>query len=138
MNNTLTHHGILGMKWGIRRTPAQLGRKKSLSGNEEGTKKAGGKEKASSGNSGRKSIKDMTDSELKEMISRLELEKRYRELSKSEEQVRSAKGRDFVADVLEKSGKNIATQFTTYVMGTAVNKLAGSEVVNPKKGQKDK
>ena len=76
--------------------------------------------------------------ELKELISRLELEKRYRDLSKSEEQVRSAKGRDFVADVLEKSGKNIATQFTTYMMGTAVNKLAGSEIVNPKKGQKDK
>ena len=68
----------------------------------------------------------------------MELEKRYKDLSKSSEQAKTSKGRAFVMDVLEKSGKNIATQAVTYAMGSMVNKVAGSDIVNPKKGQKDK
>ena len=30
-NNELMHYGVPGMKWGVRRTPAQLGRKKTSS-----------------------------------------------------------------------------------------------------------
>lgn len=80
----------------------------------------------------------MSDSELREKITRLELEKKYSDLSKPKEQAKTSKGKAFVMDVLEKSGKNIATQAVTYAMGSIVNKVAGSDVVNPKKGQKDK
>lgn len=130
-NSTLQHHGILGMKWGVRRTPEQLARAR-------GKSKSSSESEKESGSSSKKKIKDMSDDELKARISRLELEKRYKDLSKPEEKVRADRGRAFVVNVLEKSGTNIATQFTTYVMGTAVNRLAGSEIVNPKKGQKDK
>lgn len=140
-DNVLQHHGVKGMKWGVRRTPAQLGHPRTVPKRKYLFKGRAGKEDGAAKDkkpSGGKGVKEMTDAEIRERISRLELEKKYRDLSRSENAARQSKGKAFVADVLEKSGKNIATQTTTYLLGTAVNKLAGSEIVNPKKGQKDK
>lgn len=127
----LYHHGILGMKWGVRRSQAQLN---TLSRN----KKVIGAKKSSNSTTQKKTSKTMTDEELKQKISRLELEKRYKELSKSINPPKSTRGKDFVMRVLEKSGENIGTQLATNIMGTMINKAMGSDVVNPKKGQKDK
>ena len=80
----------------------------------------------------------MTDDELRAHISRLEMEKKYKDLLKSENHSRQSRGKSFVSDILEKSAKNIGTQAATYAMGAAINKMAKKEIVNPKKGQKDK
>ena len=144
-DNVLVHYGVLGMKWGVRRTPAQLARARGETSNSRSAKtsKKSSKTKKSASKTSDQKKKPMTDEELKAKISRLELEKRYKELASSVNPPPSRKGRDFVTKIIERSGENIATQFTTYVMGTAVNKLFGSifdddSIVNPKKGQKDK
>lgn len=80
--NELYHYGILGMKWGVRRTPEQLARargktKSSSSDNDTDNNKA----KTSSNTSPKKSISEMTDDELRKTINRMQLEQQYRNLN---------------------------------------------------------
>lgn len=80
--NELCHYGILGMKWGVRRTPEQLARargktKSSSSDNDTDNNKA----KTSSNTSTKKSISEMTDDELRKTINRMQLEQQYRNLN---------------------------------------------------------
>lgn len=127
MSNTLWHYGVLGMRWGRRNgssTSTTTSTKKASPDDEIAKKK--------------NDVSSLSDEELRSKISRLELEKRLNDLSKTEIKTKSTKGKDFVMAVLEKSGRNIGEQAMTYVIGTAVNKIAGQDVVNPKKGQKDK
>ena len=145
-SNELTHHGIKGMRWGVRRyqnkdgTLTKAGRKKMAKLDKEYSKLTGQNRttESPSNNSSftkKKKIREMSDHELKARIDRLDLEKSYFE--------KQSKGKAFIKDVLESSSKNIAKQTVTYLMGKAVNdtigkKLGDINMVNPKKGQKDK
>lgn len=151
-NNELNHHGVLGMKWGIRRSPAQLGHKPSSSNKSSFNRNSSSKtsrlkesKKASSKVEApkKKQISEMSEEEINKKIKRMQLEKTYKQLTSELNPKKVSKGRLFVLKVLEKSGENIATQLTTYAMGTVVNKVASKfvdddRIVNPKKGQKDK
>lgn len=125
----LYHYGVLGMKWGVRKQKKSSGKKKSL------VSKLKDKTASSNKNQNRKSSnkpKKMTDDELKKAIARLQLEKQYKDLKKSQ----IKEGNKLVMEILRGSTKNIGEQLATYGMGTLINKLLKEEIVNPKKGQK--
>lgn len=86
-------------------------------------------------------LSKISSEELQKKINRIQLEKQYRDLTTKPKTV--SKGRQILNNILESSSKNIGTQLATYLMGNMVNSVAkalGSEadIVNPKKGQKDK
>ena len=158
-DNYLAHYGVLGMKWGVRRTAAQLGnrvrgkraqakRKQSLAkarATREKNRKAAAKRQQLL-DKGLLSPKKMTDAELKAKIERLNLEKEFK---KSMTDARGDGGKKYMTDILKKIGENtltnLGTQAATHIVGNAINKMAGvsssdavNRIVNPQKGQSDK
>ena len=73
-NSYLQHHGIKGMKWGVRRTEAQLARAR-------GRKKNWSEDARTAHDIKKKSVNKMSNSELKKVNERVRLEQEYSRLN---------------------------------------------------------
>lgn len=76
--NELVHHGIKGMKWGVRRTEAQLARARGNTKSDEKTSSTSAKKAEPTK---RKKMSEMSDEELRRVVNRLQLEQQYRNLN---------------------------------------------------------
>ena len=124
MNDELYHHGILGMRWGIRRTKSQLGYKTGNGKKRQGDDSDAEAKAASSGKSGgsKKSVTNMTDDELRNHINRLQMERQYLDLERqisayTPQQISRGKKfmksmeKDVITPALKDAGKNLLTKF---------------------------
>ena len=112
-NDVLEHYGVDGQKWGVRNGPPSDKAKVILS-----------------------NIDDLTTDEIRQWLSRIELEEKIENMTKDEKK----KGNSYATKILQKSGdailSSVVPAVTTFAFKKLVESVAGEEVVKdmfPKK-----
>ena len=128
-NNELMHYGVPGMKWGVRRTPAQLGRKKtssskSLFGKKKPKPEAKAKSKSSKEETApkKKSVKEMSNEELNAAIDRMRLEQTYASLSPQKVSMGKKIAKTILNDVVVPAATDVGRQMVKSTLARAGNK----------------
>lgn len=133
----LYHHGIPGMKWGVRRyqnkdgtlTPA--GKRKAQKMKDEYTELTGKRlirkptsKNATEETTKKKRIRDLSDKELNDRINRLQNESRLKGLeadnASTSQKIMKSIGRDVVAPAAIDAGKNVLRNYLTKMANKAL------------------
>lgn len=114
-NNELYHYGILGMRWGVRRSRKSSG---SSKGSQKKSKTDGWSEDAKTVYAlKKKKVSQMSNAELRKLNERALLEKQYRDLNKKQKSV----GQKFVTDVLAGAAKETAKNYVAKYMKSGLD-----------------
>lgn len=127
-NNELTHWGIKGMKWGVRRyqnkdgslTPAG---KKRLSKIDKKSERDGWSEDATSAAKLKtKTVKQLSNAELRKLNERTRLEQEYKNLNKQ----RTSAGQKVVNEILTGAAKDTAKSYVSKYMRQGIDLAVAS------------
>jgi hypothetical protein len=123
VNNTLTHFGIKGMKWGVRRTDDQLARDKgrieTASSMVKEAKNINNSVSNIRSTSKSKDLSKMSDAELRAQVNRMNLEQQYSQLSSSQ----TSKGQSYVKNILDVAGSTLAIAGSAVTIALGVREL---------------
>ena len=93
-NDVLSHHGIKGMHWGVRRTAEELGH--ITESGSKGLSSISSIKKREDDRQTRNKIASMSDDDLRKVVNRINLEKQYSDLTRADK----TKGLELVQNLL--------------------------------------
>ena len=133
MDNELYHHGVKGMKWGVRKTPVRSSSgatRKQKSNTLSLFKKKKATRNVSSANSSpaqTKSIKDMSDDELRKKIERVRLEQQYQQLNPKTVSMGQRIAKRVMNNIIVPAAEDVGKQVVKSIMVNGVNKALSLE-----------
>lgn len=151
-NDSITHYGIKGMRWGIRRTDAQLGRSsgstmdkrnrrlsavgrvvsaaKRRQAEGAASRKEASIEKQEARKTPKEKVSELKSEELRARIDRLNLEKQYVSLMAEKTPKRFQASKKLIGEILSSTAKDVGTAYATKLLKDALD--------IPYKGKKEK
>ena len=133
MDNELYHHGVKGMKWGVRKTPVRSssGATRKLKSNTlslfKKKKTTRNASVAKSSQAQTKSVKDMSDDELERKIERARLEQKYLELNPETVSRGRRIAKSVINNVIVPSAEDLGKQAVKSFMAKGINKVLNLE-----------